>query len=147
APDPNVPFEKSVETIASLREEGRVRLMGLSNVSVDELERALEIAPIATVQNRYNLEDRAAEDVLDACEERGIGFIPWFPLATGSLARQGGPLDGIAERYDASPSQIALAWLLARSPVVLPIPGTGSVEHLEENLAAAQIELSEDEVR
>jgi pyridoxine 4-dehydrogenase len=146
APDPEVPFEESVETMAALREEGKVRLVGLSNVSVEELERAERIVPIASVQNRFNLEDRKAEDVLEACEERGIGFIPWFPLATGKLARSGGPLDEIAERHDATPSQIALAWLLARSPVMLPIPGTGSVEHLEENLAAAFIELSDEEV-
>ena len=146
APDPEVPFEESVETMAALREEGKVRLVGLSNVSVEELERAERIVPIASVQNRFNLEDRKAEDVLEACEERGIGFIPWFPLATGKLARSGGPLDEIAERHDATPSQIALAWLLTRSPVMLPIPGTGSVEHLEENLAAAFIELSDEEV-
>jgi aryl-alcohol dehydrogenase-like predicted oxidoreductase len=146
APDPEVPYERSVETLASLREEGKVRLVGLSNVSVAQLEQALEIVPIASVQNRFNLADRASEDVLDACEERGIGFIPWFPLATGSLARTGGPLDEIAARHDATPSQVALAWLLARSPVMLPIPGTGSVEHLEENLAAARFSLSDEEV-
>jgi pyridoxine 4-dehydrogenase len=145
APDPEVPFEESVETMAALREEGKVRLVGLSNVSVEQLEQAERIVPIASVQNRFNLEDRKAEDVLEACEDKGLGFIPWFPLATGKLARSGGPLDEIAERHDATPSQIALAWLLARSPVMLPIPGTGSVEHLEENLAAAFIELSEEE--
>jgi aryl-alcohol dehydrogenase-like predicted oxidoreductase len=115
APDPKVPLERSVETLAELREEGKVRLVGLSNVSVAQLEQALGIVPIASVQNRYNLEDRDSEDVLEACEERGVGFIPWFPLATGSLAQAGGPLDEIAERHDATPSQIALAWLLARS--------------------------------
>jgi aryl-alcohol dehydrogenase-like predicted oxidoreductase len=146
APDPKVPFERSVETIAALRDEGKVRLVGLSNVSVEQLERALSVTPVASVQNRFNLSDRASEDVLDACAERGIGFIPWFPLATGDLARPGGALDEIAARHEASPAQIALAWLLARSPVMLPIPGTGSVEHLEENLAAALIELSDDEV-
>jgi aryl-alcohol dehydrogenase-like predicted oxidoreductase len=146
APDPKVPFERSVETLAELREEGKVRLVGLSNVDVEQVDQALEIVPIASVQNRFNLTDRSSEDVLDACEERGLGFIPWFPLATGELARPGGPLDEIAARHDATPSQIALAWLLARSPVMLPIPGTGSVEHLEENLAAAFIELSDDEV-
>ena len=124
----------------------KVRLVGLSNVSVDQLERALEIVPVASVQNRYNLEYRASEEVLEACEEGGIGFIPWFPLATGSLARPGRPLDEIAAAHDATPSQIALAWLLARSPVMLPIPGTSSVEHLEENLAAAHIALGADEV-
>ena len=146
AVDPKVPFEQSLEAIATLREEGKVRLVGLSNVSVDQLERALEIVPVASVQNRYNLEYRASEEVLEACEEGGIGFIPWFPLATGSLARPGGPLDEIAAAHDATPSQIALAWLLARSPVMLPIPGTSSVEHLEENLAAAHIALGADEV-
>jgi pyridoxine 4-dehydrogenase len=146
APDPEVPFEESVEAMAALRDEGKLRLVGLSNVSVEQLEQALEIVPIASVQNRFNLSDRASEDVLDACEERGLGFIPWFPLATGKLARPGGALDEIAERHDAAPSQIALAWLLARSPVMLPIPGTGSVEHFEENLAAAFIELSSEEV-
>ena len=115
-------------------------------MNAEQLERAFEIVPVASVQNRYNLEDRASEGVLDACAERGIGFIPWFPLATGSLARTGGPLDEIAAAHDASPSQIALAWLLGRSPVMLPIPGTSSVEHLEENLAAADIELSDDEL-
>ena len=147
APDPDVPYERSVETMAELREEGKVRLVGVSNVSVAQLEQALEIVPVVAVQNRFNLADRASEDVLEACAERGIGFIPWFPLATGSLARAGGPLDEIAERHDATPSQVALAWLLARSPVMLPIPGTGSVEHLEENLAAADVTLSEDEVQ
>ena len=101
---------------------------------------------IVTVQNRYNLTDRGSEDVLDACTEAGIGFIPWFPLATGSLAEPGGPLDEIAEAHDAQPSQVALAWLLQRSPVMLPIPGTGSVEHLEENVAAADVRLTEDEM-
>ncbi|MEA2367297.1 MAG: pyridoxine 4-dehydrogenase [Thermoleophilaceae bacterium] len=146
APDPEVPYAESVGTMAELREEGQVRLVGVSNVSVAQLEEALEIVPVVSVQNRYNLADRASEDVLEACAERGIGFIPWFPLATGSLAQSGGPLDEIAERHDATPSQIALAWLLARSPVMLPIPGTGSVAHLEENLAAGNIELSGDEV-
>jgi aryl-alcohol dehydrogenase-like predicted oxidoreductase len=115
-------------------------------VSVEQLEEALEIVPVASVQNRFNLTDRASEDVLEACAERGIGFIPWFPLATGSLAEPGGPLDAIAERHDATPSQIALAWLLSRSPAMLPIPGTGSRDHLEENLAAANVELSREEV-
>jgi aryl-alcohol dehydrogenase-like predicted oxidoreductase len=141
-----VPFEKSVETLATLRDEGKVRLVGLSNVSVDQLEAALEIVPVVSVQNRFNLSDRSSEEVLDACAERGLGFIPWFPLATGRLADTGGPLDAIAERHEATPSQVALAWLLARSPVMLPIPGTGSTVHLEENLAAAWIELSDGEL-
>jgi aryl-alcohol dehydrogenase-like predicted oxidoreductase len=146
APDPKVPFEKSVETLATLRDEGKVRLVGLSNVSVEQLEAALQIVPVVSVQNRFNLSDRSSEEVLDACEERGLGFIPWFPLATGRLANPGGPLDAVAERHAATPSQVALAWLLARSPVMLPIPGTGSTAHLEENLAAAWIELSGDEL-
>jgi len=115
-------------------------------VSVDQLERARAIVEVVTVQNRYNLEDRDSEDVLEACEGLGIGFIPWFPLATGRLAEPSGALDRVARAHDAAPAQIAIAWLLARSPVMLPIPGTSSVEHFEENLAAAEIELSPDEV-
>jgi len=146
SPDPRVPWEDSVGAMKELKDEGKVRHVGISNVSVDELERARSIVEVVTVQNRYNLEDRRSEDVLERCEELGIGFIPWFPLATGDLARSGGPLDRIASAHDAAPAQIALAWLLARSPVMLPIPGTSSVEHLEENVRAAAIELSEDEV-
>ena len=146
AVDPNVPLEESLGTLIELRDEGKIAHIGLSNVSVAELERGLTMTEIVTVQNRYNLTDRASEDVLDACTDRGMGFIPWFPLATGSLARPGGPLDDAARRHDATPSQIALAWLLARSPVMLPIPGTSSVAHLEENVAAAQLRLDEDEV-
>lgn len=146
APDPNVPYEESLGTIAELQREGKVHEVGISNVSVDQLEQALDIVEVVSVQNRFNLTDRASEDVLDACTERRIGFIPWFPLAVGELAQPGGPLDEIAARHGAKPSQIALAWLLARSPVMLPIPGTGSVAHLEENLAAAQIELTDEEI-
>ncbi|HET8822333.1 MAG TPA: aldo/keto reductase [Thermoleophilaceae bacterium] len=146
SPDPRVGWEDSVGAMKELKDEGKVRHVGISNVSVDELERARSIVEVVTVQNRYNLEDRRSEDVLERCEELGIGFIPWFPLATGDLARSGGPLDRIAAAHDAAPAQIALAWLLARSPVMLPIPGTSSVEHLEENMRAADIELSEDEV-
>jgi len=146
SPDPGVPFEESVGTLAELREEGKIRHMGLSNVSVEQLEQAQEIVPIAGVQNRYSLVDRSSEDVLKACGRDGIGFIPWFPLATGDLARSGGPLDEIAARHDAAPSQVALAWLLARSPVMLPIPGTSSTEHLEENVAASTLELDEEEI-
>jgi aryl-alcohol dehydrogenase-like predicted oxidoreductase len=147
AVDPDVPFEDSLGALIELRDEGKIAHIGLSNVSVAELEQGLAMTEIATVQNRYNLTDRASEDVLDACTERGIGFIPWFPLATGSLARPGGPLDDVARAHDATPGQVALAWLLARSPVMLPIPGTASVAHLEENVAAAQLRLDEDEVR
>ncbi|HLM08969.1 MAG TPA: aldo/keto reductase [Thermoleophilaceae bacterium] len=146
SPDPQVPYEDSVNALKELRDEGKIRHVGISNVGVDELERARAIVEVVTVQNRYNLEDRDSEDVLDACEQAGIGFIPWFPLATGRLAEPGGPLDRIANDHDATPAQIALAWLLARSPVMLPIPGTSSVEHLEENLAATGIQLSADEV-
>ena len=144
--DPDVPFEESLGVLTELRDEGKIRLIGLSEVSVEDLETALEVTPIATVQNRYNVIDRKSEDVLDECERRGIGFMPWFPLATGKLAEPGGPLDDAARRHDATPSQVALAWLLARSPAMLPIPGTGSPEHLEENCAAAGIQLDADEV-
>jgi pyridoxine 4-dehydrogenase len=144
-PDPNVPFEDSVWALAQLRDEGKVRHVGLSNVGVRELEIAIDIVPVVSVQNRYNLTDRSSEAVLQACEREGVGFIPWFPLATGRLARPGGPLDEIAARHDATPSQVALAWLLGHSPAMLPIPGTSSVAHLEENVAAAALELSEDE--
>ncbi len=146
APDRQVPYEDSVGALKELQDEGKIRHVGISNVSVDELERARAIVEVVTVQNRYNLEDRGSEDVLEACQSLGIGFIPWFPLATGGLAEPGGPLDRIAREREATPAQIALAWLLARSPVILPIPGTSSVEHFEENLAAAEIELSPDEV-
>jgi aryl-alcohol dehydrogenase-like predicted oxidoreductase len=146
APDPEVPLEDSLGALRELQEQGKIRYIGVSNVSVSELERARGAVEVVTVQNRFNLADRAAEDVLDASERQGLGFIPWFPLATGDLARPGSDLDEIAREHDATPSQIALAWLLARSPVMLPIPGTASVEHLEENLGAARVELSEDEV-
>ena len=146
SPDPDVPYEESVGAIKELQDEGKIRLAGVSNVSVDQLEQAREILDVVTVQNRFNLGDRDTEDVLDRCEELGIGFIPWFPLNAGSLAKPGGPAAEIAERHDAEPGQIALAWLLARSQVMLPIPGTSSVEHLEQNVAAAAIELSDEEV-
>jgi pyridoxine 4-dehydrogenase len=143
--DPQVPLEDQLGELVSLREEGLIGHIGLSEVSVEELQRARELAPIATVQNLYNLTNRKAEDVLDYCEEHDIGFIPWFPLATGKLANPGGPLDRIASDHGSKPSQLALAWLLRRSRVMLPIPGTSSVDHLEENLAAAEIELSDEE--
>lgn len=141
-----MPFEESVGTLAELREEGKIRHVGLSNVNVGQLEQAQEIVPIASVQNRYNLTNRFSEDVIDFCEREGIGFIPWFPLATGNLARPGSSLDEMASRHGVAPAQVALAWLLWRSPVMLPIPGTSSVEHLEENVAAAAIELDEAEL-
>ncbi len=146
SPDQQVPYEDSVGALKELRDEGKIRHVGISNVSLGELEQARGIVEVVTVQNRYNLTDRGSEKVLEACEQAGIGFIPWFPLATGRLAEPGGALDKIAGAHDATPAQIALAWLLARSPVMLPIPGTSSVEHLEENAAAAQIQLSPDEV-
>jgi aryl-alcohol dehydrogenase-like predicted oxidoreductase len=146
SPDHNVPYEESVGALKELQDEGKIKHIGVSNVSVDQLNQARELVEVVTVQNRYNLEDRHSEDVLEACEEANIGFIPWFPLATGRLAEQGGPLDRVAREHDATPGQIALAWLLARSPVMLPIPGTSSVEHLEENWAAREIELTPDEV-
>jgi aryl-alcohol dehydrogenase-like predicted oxidoreductase len=146
SPDNRVPLEESMGALKELKDEGKIRHVGVSNVSVEELERARAVVEVVTVQNRYNLEDQRSEDVLDVCEADGIGFIPWFPLATGSLAEPGGPLDRIARAHEATPAQIALAWLLARSPVMLPIPGTSSIEHFEENLGAAEIELSPDEM-
>jgi pyridoxine 4-dehydrogenase len=145
-PDSRVPFEDSVWALAELRDEGKIRHVGLSNVGVRELVTALDIVPIVSVQNRYNLADRSSEAVIETCEREGIAFIPWFPLATGELARPGGALDEIATRHDATPAQVALAWLLAKSPVMLPIPGTSSVKHLEENVAATELRLSEEEV-
>jgi pyridoxine 4-dehydrogenase len=146
APDRAVPLEDSLGALRELQEEGKIRHVGVSNVSEEELERARAVVDVVTVQNRYNLADRASEGVLDACEPAGIGFIPWFPLATGDLARPGGPLDDLAQAHEATPSQLALTWLLARSPNMLPIPGTSSIEHFEENLAAERISLDEDEV-
>jgi pyridoxine 4-dehydrogenase len=145
SPDPKVPFEDSVGALKELQEDGKIRHIGVSNVSVDELERARRIVDVVTVQNRYNLTDRSSEDVLDACEQAGIGFIPWFPLARGSLAEPGGALEEVAHAHDATPGQVTLAWLLARSKVMLPIPGTSSAEHLEENVAAEELILSDEE--
>jgi aryl-alcohol dehydrogenase-like predicted oxidoreductase len=143
--DPQVPLEDQVGELAKLREEGKIGFIGLSEVTVDQLRAAQAVAPIATVQNLYNLANRSAEELLDYSAANSIGFIPWFPLATGKLAKPGGPLAELAARRGASPSQLALAWLLHRSPVVLPIPGTSSVAHLEDNVAAAGIALSEGE--
>jgi aryl-alcohol dehydrogenase-like predicted oxidoreductase len=143
--DPKVAFEDQLGELVALQHEGKVGHIGLSEVSVDELERARAITPIASVQNLYNLVDRKSEAVLEHVEAAGIAFIPWFPLAVGQLADAGGPLDELADRHGASPSQLALAWLLHRSPVMLPIPGTSSVAHVEENTAAATIELSDEE--
>ena len=146
APDPQVPLEDSLGALKELQDEGKVRHIGISNVSLAELDSARRVVDVVTVQNRFNLEDRHSEDVLDACAEAGTGFIPWFPLATGQLAQPAGALDDVARRHDATPGQVALAWLLGRADVVLPIPGTSSVEHLEENVAAADLQLADDEL-
>ncbi len=142
--DPEVPFEDQMGTLVDLRDEGKIRYLGLSEVGVDEIERAREHFPVVTVQNRYNLVDREWEDVVDHCTREGIGFIPWFPLKTGDLAEDAA-LRRIAEGYGATPAQVTLAWLLRRSPVMLPIPGTSSLEHLEENVAAATLQLTDDD--
>lgn len=144
--DPKVPVEESLGELAKLRSEGKIRHIGVSNVSGQELEQAQSIIEVVTVQNRYNLTDRDSEDLVDRCGREGIGFIPWFPLATGDLAKPGGRLDEVVGRTGAKPSQVALAWLLHRSPVMLPIPGTSSVAHLEDNCAAATLELSEKDL-
>jgi pyridoxine 4-dehydrogenase len=146
APDPQVPFEESVGELARLQAEGKIRHVGLSNVSVEQLRRAKAIVPIVSVQNRYNLADLKHDGVLDECERQGIAFLPWYPLAVGRLAEPGGRLSRIAEAHDATSAQVALAWLLARSPVVVPIPGTASVAHLEENVAAASLVLADEEL-
>jgi pyridoxine 4-dehydrogenase len=146
SPDPAVALEDSLGVLEELQDEGKIRHIGISNVSLEEFERAREVVEVVTVQNRYSLVDRHSEDVLEACEELGIGFIPWFPLATGDLANPGGPLDEIARAHDATPGQVALAWLLARSRVILPIPGTSSVAHLEENVAARDLRLTDEDV-
>jgi pyridoxine 4-dehydrogenase len=143
--DPAYPRDEQFAAIRSLLDQRIIRHAGLSEVSVADIEAAEKVFKVATVQNRYNLTDRGSEDVLDYCERRGIGFIPWYPLAAGDLAKSGGLLDGIAKRHDAAPSQIALAWMLKRSPVMLPIPGTSKVAHLEQNVAAADIMLTDDE--
>ncbi|HVZ14476.1 MAG TPA: aldo/keto reductase [Bauldia sp.] len=143
--DPKTPREESFGAVKTLLDDGIIRHAGLSNVTVEDIEAASRFFPVATVQNRYNLIERTSEDVLDYCEKRGIGFIPWHPLAAGSLAKPGSLLDAIARRHNAAPGQIALAWVLKRSPVMLPIPGTSRVAHLEENVAAAAIRLSQED--
>ena len=143
--DPQVPLEDQVGELAKLQSEGKIGFIGLSEVTVDQLRAAQAVAPVATVQNLYNLANRSAEELLDYSAANGIGFIPWFPLATGELAKPGSPLAELAASRGATPSQLALAWLLHRSPVVLPIPGTSSVSHLEDNVAAAGIALSDSE--
>jgi len=141
-----VPLEEAVGALAELRAEGKIRHVGLSNVTVRQLERAQQVVPVASVQNRYNLTDRRSEEVVDHCERHGLAFLPWAPIAAGGLAAPGGLVDRLADRHRASAGQIALAWLLRRSPAMLPIPGTSSAEHLLENLAAALVPLTDDEV-
>ncbi|MDH6554502.1 aldo/keto reductase [Streptomyces sp. SAI-041] len=144
--DPKVPLEDQVGELKNLQDEGKIVAIGLSQVTVDQIEQARRIADIVTVQNRYNLTDRSSADVLDYCTRHGIGFIPWAPVAAGQLARPGGPVDRIAAAHDSTPSNVALAWLLERSEVMLPIPGTSKVAHLEENLASSQLSLTETEL-
>ena len=143
--DPNFPLEDQVGELAALRDEGKIRHIGLSEVNVDQLKAATAVAPIVSVQNLYNLTTRSAEALLDESEAQGIAFIPWFPLAAGPLADADGPLGKLAADHGATPSQLALAWLLKRSPVMVPIPGTSSVDHLDSNVAAAGIELTDAE--
>ena len=145
-PDPKVPFADSVGALRDLRDEGKIGHVGLSNVSVAQLEEARGLVEIASVQNEYNLGNRESEDVLHECEQAGIAFLPWYPLDAGELARPGGPVDVIARERHATPAQVALAWLLQRSPVTLPIPGTSSLAHLEENMAAPELELTDAEL-
>jgi pyridoxine 4-dehydrogenase len=141
--DPAVPRDEQFDAVAKIQKEGLIRHVGLSQVSVEEIEAAQKFFTVATAQNLYNLADRSSESVLDYCAAHGIGFIPWYPLAAGDLARPGSVLDSIAKKNGASPGQIALAWMLKRSPVMLPIPGTGKVGHLDENVAAAGVALSD----
>jgi len=143
--DPKVPRDEQFAAVKSLQDDGIIRHAGLSNVSVADIEAASKVFNVATVQNLYNLVDRGSEDVLAYCEKHGIGFIPWYPLAAGRLAKSGSILDAVAKAHDATPSQIALAWVLKRSPVMLPIPGTSKVAHLEENVAAVNMQLSDEE--
>jgi aryl-alcohol dehydrogenase-like predicted oxidoreductase len=144
--DPKVPVEESLGAVKELQDEGLIRHVGLSQVSVAELQQAQQVLPIVSVQNLYNLADRSSEDVLQHCEKEGIAFIPWFPVAAGRLARSGSVLDELAKEHGATQAQLALAWLLHRSPVMLPIPGTGSLAHVEENCAAADLSLSDEEL-
>ena len=145
AVDSKVPLEESLGALAELHDEAKIAHVGLSNVRLDQLEAAREVVSIVSVQNRYSVTDRGSEEVLDACERDGLAFIPWFPLGAGRVGDATGPIARIADGHDATPFQVALAWLLARSPAMLVIPGTSSVEHLEENVAAASLRLSEEE--
>jgi pyridoxine 4-dehydrogenase len=143
--DPKVPAEDQLGTLKDLQAQGKIKHIGLSEVSIAQIEHARSIVPIVSVQNRYSLSDRGAEDVVDYCEKRNLGFIPWFPLAAGKIAGSNSPVRRAAAQLKATPSQVALAWLLSRSPVMLPIPGTSSVAHLEENVAAAALKIDESE--
>ena len=147
AVDPRIPIEESIGALVDLQREGKIRNIGVSNVSERELARARAVASIVSVQNHYNLRDRSSDRLVDICAEAGIAFIPWYPLAAGQLAGANSPLARIAQRHSATPSQISLAWLLQRSPAMLPIPGTSSIAHLEENLASTSITLNPDEFR
>jgi len=142
AQTPLVPLEESVGALVQLKAEGKIRHIGLSNVNVDQLQRAEKITPIVSVQNRYSLLDRTSESLLEVCSQEDIAFIPWNPLEAGRLTQSGGAVSEIAGRYHATPGQVVLAWLLAHSPAMLPIPGTSRVSHLEENLAAAALQLA-----
>ena len=143
--DPQVPVEESLGVIKKLQQQGKIRHVGLSEVNADEIKQASKVLPIVSVQNQYNIGDRKHEKTLQYCEQHKLGFIPWFPVAAGKLARPGGPLDEAAKRHNVTVAQLSLAWLLHHSPVMLPIPGTSSVEHLEENIAAAGVHLSANE--
>ncbi len=143
--DPTVKVEDSLKPIVKLQKQGKIRHVGLSEVSVAEIEQARQILPIVSVQNEYNIGNRKSEATLNYCEQHGIAFIPWYPVAAGKLAKSGGPLDTAAKKHNATVSQLSLAWLLHRSPVMLPIPGTSSIAHLEENWAAQNLELSNEE--
>ena len=143
--DPKVPVEESLGAIKELQKQGKIRHVGLSEVTPEEIERAGKVLPIVSVQNQYNISDRRYESTLAYCEKHKLGFIPWFPVAAGKLAKPGGPLDAAAKQHHATVAQLSLAWLLHRSPVMLPIPGTSSVEHLQENIAIGAVQLSEDE--
>lgn len=145
-PDPEVPFGESVGALVDLKNEGKIQHLGLCNVGRGQLDEALGLTEIVSVQNRYNIIDRRSEQVLDVCTEKGIAFIPWFPLATGNLTDPGGPLEQVADRVGAAPGQVALAWLLQHSPVMLPIPGTSKVAHLDENVAAAAVRLAPEDI-
>jgi pyridoxine 4-dehydrogenase len=143
--DPKVPLEESLGVIKKLQEQGKIRHVGLSEVKPAQIDQARKIIDIVSVQNRYNISDREYEDVVDYCDKHKLAFIPWFPVAAGKLTQPGGKLDAAAKRYGATTSQLSIAWLLHRSPMMLPIPGTSSVEHLEENIGAASVHLSDAE--